>query len=119
MITNSRRNNSDNEQLNSESNEATTVITNFRSLTVLVKCQKISARIMGWFTSDNFVTNNVAIPTTELRIAVGAVVTVVVIVVIYLLLRVYNKYQKKGMQNSIRREIQLNNVRTDNTGANN
>lgn len=68
---------------------------------------------MGWFNADNHIVNQIDLATIEMRIAVGAIVTVVILMIVYLVLRVYNKYQKKGMQNTIRREIQLNNVRSD------
>lgn len=68
---------------------------------------------MGWFNADNHIVNQIDLATTEMRIAVGAIVTVVILMIVYLVLRVYNTYQKRGMQNTIRREIQLNNVRSD------
>lgn len=68
---------------------------------------------MGWFNADNHIVNQIDLATIEMRIAVGAIVTIVILMIVYLVLRVYNKYQKKGMQNTIRREIQLNNVRSD------
>lgn len=70
---------------------------------------------MGWFSSENYVTNNVDLPTTEIRIIVGAVVVTVILLVAYILLRLYNKYQKKSMEGVIQQEIRLNNVRVDQT----
>lgn len=66
---------------------------------------------MGWFTADNYVTNHIDLATTEIKILVGASVTVVIILIAYILLRIYNKYQKRGVQNTIQHEIRLNNIR--------
>lgn len=67
---------------------------------------------MGWFTSDNFISNTVEIPTTEIRIMVGVAITISVVLVGYLILRLYNKYQKKSLQNTMQQEIRMNNMET-------
>lgn len=68
---------------------------------------------MGWFASDNYVTNNVELATTEVKIMVGASVALVVILVAYLSLRIFNKYNKRGMQSTVQHEIRSNNIRVD------
>ncbi|XP_065082638.1 dopamine D2-like receptor [Ochlerotatus camptorhynchus] len=65
---------------------------------------------MGWFTSDNYITNQVEMNTTEMKILAGACVTMVVVIIAYLLLRLHSKYMKKGIKNVVQHEIQLNNV---------
>lgn len=67
---------------------------------------------MGWFTSDNYITNHVEMNTTEMRILVGSCVIIVVVIIAYLLLRLHSKYMKKGIKNVVQHEIQLNNVRS-------
>lgn len=73
-----------------------------------------SANNMGWFTSDNFITNEVQIAPTELKIMVGVSVTAIVIVIAYLIFHVVSKYNKRGVQAAIQHEIRLNNVRVQN-----
>lgn len=66
---------------------------------------------MGWFTSENIITNEVLIAPTELKIMVGVSVTALVIGIAYLIFRIVNKYNKRGVQAAIQHEIRLNNVR--------
>lgn len=75
-------------------------------------CVQRKSNTMGWFTSDNFISNTVEIPTTEIRIMVGVAITISVVLVGYLILRLYNKYQKKSLQNTMQQEIRMNNMET-------
>lgn len=64
---------------------------------------------MAWFT-ETTINNQMAV--NEVRILAGTVLIMAIIVTLYLALRVWNKYQKKGTQNQVQREIQLNNIRS-------
>lgn len=43
---------------------------------------------------------------------VGVAITISVVLVGYLILRLYNKYQKKSLQNTMQQEIRMNNMET-------
>lgn len=65
---------------------------------------------MGWFTSDNHIVNKYELASTELKIMVGLSIAIAVMLIAYLLLRLFNKYNKRGVQSTVQQEIRLNNI---------
>ena len=64
---------------------------------------------MGLFSGDVTNVNNY-VGTTEIRIMAGATVVVALLLTIYLLMRMFNKYNKKTIQAHTSRAVALNNI---------
>lgn len=65
--------------------------------------------MMGWFSTENYVTNHLA--TEETKIIAVVLIILTVILVAHLMFRAYNSHMKTHVKNVATREVVLNNVR--------
>lgn len=63
---------------------------------------------MGWFSTENFITNNVA--TEELRLIAIGLIALTGLIIVFFMFRAYNSHIKTHVKNVATREITLNNV---------
>lgn len=64
--------------------------------------------MLGWFSTENHVTNNIAVD--EIRLIAIVLIIIVALVVIYFIFKAYKSHVKTHVKNVATREVALNNV---------